>query len=135
MTTKEILGLKYSENEALFQKCLHKIKPFRNTDGEIPMIKLEKYIGLVQRKYSLQIDYICPTFIPDEENLYSATVRDTNTNRYLTYLYANTMYELFVKISILYFAVLNGKEFTLADWHGEKYKRQEKLKKVTNYEN
>jgi len=132
MTTKEILALNmYEENNAdIIQKHLKVIKPFENISGDVPMERLEKYIGLVQRKYALQIDYICPTFVPDEKNLYSASVRRTDTGKYLTDIYSTTMYELFCKVCILYNAVTKGKDFPLADWEGQKRKRAEKIKKI-----
>lgn len=135
MKTQDLLNKKYDDDKNLFQKCLHKIKPFKSVDGNVSLEMMEKYISLVQRKYALQIDYICPTFIPGEENLYSVTVRDTNRKEYLSYIYGASIYEVYVKVCILYFAVLNGNEFPLADWQGEKFKRTEKLKRITKYEN
>lgn len=135
MKVKEILNLNYSEsqNKDIIQKKMRGIKPFRDIPSniEIPLEKLEKYIGLVQRKYALQIDYICPVFIPEENNLYSATVRNTASNEYYTYIYGKSIYEVFAKISILYYALLKSNEnFPLADWEGQKNKRAERLKTI-----
>lgn len=135
MKVKEILNLNYSEpqNKDIIQKKMRGIKPFRDIPSniEIPLEKLEKYIGLVQRKYALQIDYICPVFIPEENNLYSATVRNTASNEYYTYIYGKSIYEVFAKISILYYALLkNNENFPLADWEGQKAKRAERLKTI-----
>ena len=139
MKVKEILNLNYSnpQDKNIMQKKLRGIKPFRNipVNVEIPLESLERYISLVQRKYALQVDYICPVFIPEELNLYSVTVRNTCTNEYLTYIYGKTIYEVFVKVSILYYALTkSGKEFPLADWEGQKLKRAERLKKITEDE-
>jgi len=135
MKVKEILNMDYSnpQDKDIMQKKLRGIKPFRDipVNVEIPLNKLEKYVGLVQRKYALQIDYICPVFVPDEENVYSVTVRNTASNEYLTYIYGKTIYEVFVKISILYYALTKGdKQFPLADWEGQKIKRADRLKKI-----
>ena len=135
MKVKEILNLNYSElqNKDIIQKKMRGIKPFRDIPSniEIPLEKLEKYIGLVQRKYALQIDYICPVFIPEENNLYSATVRNTASNEYYTYIYGKSIYEVFAKISILYYALLkNNENFPLADWEEKKKKRAERLKTI-----
>ena len=135
MKVKEILSLNYSspENKDIMQKKLRGIKPFRDipVNVEIPLEKLEKYIGLVQRKYALQVDYICPVFIPEEDNLYSVTIRNTTSNEYLTYIYGKTIYEVFVKISILYYALTkDGKDYPLADWEGQKQRRAERLKRI-----
>jgi len=135
MKVKEILNMDYSnpQNKDIMQKKMRGIKPFRDipVNEEIPMEMLEKYVGLVQRKYALQIDYICPVYVPEENNLYSATIRNTASNEYYTYIYGKTIYEVFVKISILYYALTkSGKEFPLADWEGQKKRRAEKLKIV-----
>jgi hypothetical protein len=133
MKVKEILSLDYSnaESKDIMQKKLRGIKPFREipSNVEIPLEKLEKYVGLVQRKYALQVDYICPVYIPNENNLYSITVRNTASNEYLTYLYSKTIYEAFVKISILYYALTkDGKDFPLANWEEQKIIRAKKIK-------
>ena len=135
MKVKEILNMDYSnpQDKDIMQKKLRGIKPFREipVNVEIPLEKLEKYVGLVQRKYALQIDYICPTYVPEESNIYSATIRNTASNEYYTYIYGRTIYEVFVKISILYYALTkDGKEFPLADWEGQKQRRAERLKIV-----
>ena len=135
MKVKDILNLDYSnpQNKDVMQKKMRGIKPFRDipVNEEIPMEMLEKYVGLVQRKYALQIDYICPVYVPEENNLYSATIRNTASNEYYTYIYGKTIYEVFVKISILYYALTkSGKEFPLADWEGQKKRRAERLKIV-----
>ena len=135
MKVKEILSMNYSvpQDKDVMQKKLRGIKPFRDVpvNVEIPLEKLEKYIGLVQRKYALQVDYICPVFIPEEDNLYSVTVRNTASNEYLTYIYGKTIYEVFVKISILYYALTKGgKEFPLADWEGQKIRRAKKIQET-----
>ena len=135
MKVKEILNLDYSnpQNKDIMQKKMRGIKPFRDipVNEEIPIEMLEKYVGLVQRKYALQIDYICPVYVPEENNLYSATIRNTASNEYYTYIYGKTIYEVFVKISILYYALTkSGKEFPLADWEGQKKRRAERLKIV-----
>lgn len=135
MKVKEVLNLNYSnpQDKDIMQKKLRGIKPFRNipVNVEIPLESLEKYISLVQRKYALQVDYICPVFIPEELNLYSVTVRNTASNEYLTYIYGKTIYEVFVKISILYYALTKGdKQFPLADWEGQKIARAKRLKKI-----
>lgn len=135
MKVKDILNMDYSnpQNKDVMQKKMRGIKPFRDipVNEEIPMEMLEKYVGLVQRKYALQIDYICPVYVPEENNLYSATIRNTASNEYYTYIYGKTIYEVFVKISILYYALTkSGKEFPLADWEGQKKRRAERLKIV-----
>jgi len=132
MNTKEIIGLNYySENNSdIIQKHLKVIKPFCAVEKEVPLDLMEKYVGLIQRKYALQVDYICPIFVPGEDNVYSATVRRTDTNKYLTYIYGKTIYEVFCKICILYHAVTYNKSFPLADWEGQKQARAKRIKTI-----
>lgn len=135
MTTKEVLALNYYEdgNAQIIKNRLKGIKPFQKyleNNEDVPMELMEKYIGLIQRKYALQLDYISPTFVPNENNLYSATVRRTDTGKYLTYIYSTTLYELVCKVCILYHAVTNGKSFPLADWKGQADKRAKTIKTI-----
>lgn len=105
MTTKEIIELDYysNNNDKIFQKCLKKIKPFENEE-EINLELLEKYVGLVCRKYDFQIDYINPMYIKGEKrNLYSCNVRNSRRAD-IAEIYACSIYELFVKLSILFYS-------------------------------
>ena len=134
MKTKEVLALDYyaDNNKDVFQKWLRKIKPFSGVEQneEIDILLLEKYIGLMQRKYALMIDNINPLYIPKERNMYSITVRNTNTDKDLTYIYSSTLYEGLVKICILFYAVTKSGEYPLADWEGDRKRRAEKLMKM-----
>lgn len=130
MKTKELMALRYDDDDTgLFQSALHKIKPFANVEGNIPLELIEKYIGMVHRKYAIQIDYITPIYVPDEKNLYSATIRNTSTNVYYDVVFETTLYALYAKIAILFWSLTNPKkEFPLADWEGQKIKRANYIK-------
>lgn len=132
MTTKEILGLDYYDgNQQTIQNALHKIKPFREIPGEVPLESIERYVGLVVRKYAIQVDYVCPTYVPEERNIYSVTIRRTYTNRYYDVLYGSTLYELYVKIAILFWALTNPKkDFPRQDWKKVKADREARLKRI-----
>ena len=138
MKVKDILNMDYSnpQHRDIMQKKLRGIKPFREipVNEEIQLEKLEKYIGLVQRKYALQVDNIFLVAVPEEPNVYSVTVRNTASNKHLSIIYGRTIYEVYVKISILYYALTKSeKEFPLADWEGEKKRRAEKIKESEDY--
>ena len=123
------MALDYEWDKEIIQRALHKIKPFQNEEDDVPMELIEKYIGMVQRKYAIQIDYVTPVFIPNERNLYSATIRKTSDDEYYNVIYGSTLYELFAKLAILYWALTNPKkDFPLADWEGQKQKRAKYLK-------
>lgn len=136
MKTKGIMNLdcRVAENKDKLQKALHNIKFFQDIEGDVPLVKIEKYIGLVQRKYAIQIDYVAPTFVPGEINLYSATVRktyETIEKAYCDVVYATELYELFAKIAVLYYSLTNPKkEYPLADWDGEAKRRVVKLERA-----
>lgn len=129
MTTKELLGMTYEGNENKFQKALRKIKPFRNIDLEenIPFTKLEKLIGVYERKYAIMCHWLCPTFIPGEKDLWCANVANTETGEMLNNLYGSSVYEIFVKLCILYYSeVQNG--LGLKNWDEWKNARMQKMK-------
>jgi hypothetical protein len=129
MKTKELMAIRYNDDTELFQSALHKIKPFTNVEGNIPLELIEKYIGMVHRKYAIQIDFITPVYVPDEKNLYSATIRNTSTDVYYDVVFETTLYALYAKIAILFWALTNPKkEFPLADWEGQKIKRANYIK-------
>lgn len=107
MTTKEIINLDYydNNNSKMFQKCLRKIKPFENEeDEEIKFELLEKYVSVACRKYPLFVDYINTMYFKDEKrNVYSSNVRSA-TKHEVSEIYASTMYEMFVKLSIVLYS-------------------------------
>lgn len=112
MTTKEIIELDYysNNNDKIFQKCLKKIKPFENEENEVSFDLLEKYVGLVCRKYGFQIDYINPMYIKGEKrNLYSCNTRNAR-KAVIAEIYACSIYELFVKLSILFYSEIKKVE-------------------------
>ena len=107
MTTNELLGLDYTieENKKLIQKALRRIKPFEDKplNEDIPLLTLELLVGKYERKYNLMINYICPTFVPGERNLYCATIKKKDETGILEFIYATELYELFAS----YFIVLS----------------------------
>ena len=130
MKTSEILNLKYDENKETFQKILHKIKPFENVEGNIPFEMLEKLISKYCRKYTIMPVYITPTYIPDEDNIYNVTLRNTGTMQDTHFIYAISMYELFAKMSIKIYSMVKNNEVEVQDWDKFKKEKEEKMKKI-----
>lgn len=133
MTTKELLGLTYEGNENKFQKALRKIKPFENIgiEKEIPFTKLEKLIGMYERKYAVMCHWLCPTFLPGEKDIWCANVANTETGEMFDNLYGSSLYEIFTKLAILYYSeVKNGIPLKSWDkWKSEKQKKYKQNKK------
>lgn len=106
------------DNSKKFQKLLRKIKPFSkiNMDEDIPLSKLEKLVRMYIIKYNLYIGSISENIIFD--NYYSAWVGKTvvsekrgKENVFLNSIEAWSIYEVFVKICILfYWEVENDEE-------------------------
>ncbi len=106
------------DNSKKFQKLLRKIKPFSkiDMDEDIPLIKLEKLVRMYIIKYNLYIGSISENIIFD--NYYSAWVGKTvvsekrgKENVFLNSIEAWSIYEVFVKICILfYWEVENDEE-------------------------
>ena len=120
MDIKLLMKIKYDEgnNSKKFQKLLRKIKPFSkiDMDEDIPLIKLEKLVRMYIIKYNLYIGSISENIMFD--NYYSAWVGKTivsgkrgKENVFLTSIEAWSIYEVFVKICILfYWEVENDEE-------------------------
>lgn len=108
MTTKDILDLKYNDKngKSAIDKCLQKIKPFENK--EVTMEMLEKYVGLVVRKYDVVVSMIFPFNQIGEDNIYSAHIRNCSEHRILEQIYGNTYYELYAKISIYFYSLVKN---------------------------
>lgn len=112
-------------NDEVFQNVLRKIKPFKNIpkDEEISLELLEKLIYKYECKYDIMINYICPTYIPDERRMYSVTFRNTNKKviKEFTRVYGSTIYELYIKIALFYYLEITLEQnITLKDW-GKRY--------------
>ena len=132
MTTSEILDLDYSDEvgKELIQKALRKIKPLSKFDieEEIPLDVLEKLISKYQHKYCLMINYITPTFVPEERNMYCATCKRTDTLEYIGNVYSSTIYELFAKLSIKFYYETQKGNIPTQDWEEVKRQRKKRLK-------
>lgn len=106
------------DNSKKFQKLLRKIKPFSkiDMDEDIPLIKLEKLVRMYITKYNLYIGSISENIVFD--NYYSAWVgknvvseKRGRENVFLNSIEAWSIYEVFVKICILfYWEVENDEE-------------------------
>lgn len=131
MTTNELLGLDYTieENKKLIQKALRRIKPFKDKplNEDIPLLTLELLVGKYERKYNLMINYICPTFVTGERNLYCATIKKKDETGILEFIYATELYELFAKISIYFFYCVSKEKVKPVDWKEFKKKMEERL--------
>ena len=108
MTTKDILDLKYNDKngKAAIDKCLQKIKPFENK--EVTMEMLEKYVGLVCRKYDVYVSLIFPFNENGEDDVYSAHIRNSSEHKILCIIYGNSYYELYAKISIYFYSLIKN---------------------------
>lgn len=106
------------DNSKKFQKLLRKIKPFSkiDMDEDIPLTKLEKLVRMYITKYNLYIGSISENIVFD--NYYSAWVgknvvseKRGRENVFLNSIEAWSIYEVFVKICILfYWEVENDEE-------------------------
>lgn len=106
------------DNSKKFQKLLRKIKPFSkiDMDEDIPLTKLEKLVRMYIVKYNLYIGSISENIVFD--NYYSAWVGKSvvsekrgRENVFLNSIEAWSIYEVFVKICILfYWEVENDEE-------------------------
>lgn len=132
MKTSEILSLDYykADNENIFQKALRNIKPFSkySLEENVPLEMLEKFIAKCEYKYNIMVNYITPVYIPDERNIYSATIRNTETFKVYKLIFASSLYELYVKLCIYYYSEIRRDVLTLKDWSKRNTRLNEYLK-------
>ena len=134
MTTQELLDLDYDveENKTLIQKALRKIKPLQKYEmgEEIPLLTLEILVGKYVRKYCLMVNYLTPTFIPGERNVYCASIKRTDSLQYLENVYGTTLYEVFAKLCIKFYYEVEKKNIPVQDWDKVKKERSKRLKEL-----
>lgn len=107
MKTEEILWSDYRkvENQVIIKKALCKIGPLKkyaeeDDDFKIPQEKIEKVIGIMVRKYNIMPQWITPTYIEGERNMYSCSIKTSDTHQWLGNVTATYMYELLAKMAI-----------------------------------
>lgn len=123
MKLDDILNIDYRkpEGKETIQKALRLIKPFAKcTKDNVPLESIEKYIGLVCRKYTIMIQYITPTYLPNnKDNIYSCSFKTTDSHEWLGNVYGHCLYELMAKAAIkMHSDVKRGKvnEHSSEDW-------------------
>lgn len=120
MAEKSIINYNFSnlEEKEKAIEMLSKIKPFRKYDGDVPLEAMESFINHICRKYKVRIGYVFLAFGigVDKENKekeykrpYDCIPIISDTGEHIAHINALTMYELFVKLSIiLYKKIKNG---------------------------
>lgn len=119
MKTSEILSKRYDRDKDIFQTLLRKIKPLSKypVEEEIPLEVLERLVATYEYKYAVQLDYIHPVFIPNENRIYSAVIRNTDTKDTYPIIYSGSLYEMMCKVCIFYYSEIAMKKAVgLKDW-------------------
>ena len=100
---KQILDTDFRTNEGkqVIQDTLHKIKPLTKCEGDIPLQKIEKLISLLSRKYNVGVQQINLSTIPNNVDVYKATLCTFNSFEQIGVVYGCCVYELYAKIAIL----------------------------------
>lgn len=131
MKTADILDLNCMtvEGKEKLQKALRHLKPFRkyDMDTNIPLESIEKYVGILSRKYHIMMQYITPTYIPNNVDFFSCSFKRTDTHKWLGCVYANTLYELYAKVAIKMVYEIKHEEIPEIDWEVVEEKQKEKL--------
>lgn len=105
MKTEDIMYIDYrkEENKEIIQKALRKIKAFSKFEEgtEVPLEELEKGVFYLASKYKLEPQWITMGFKACDKNiLYSASLKTSDTYKWLGSVYGKCLYELFAKLVI-----------------------------------
>lgn len=105
MKTEDILILDVLHNEKawdILHRALFKIKPFKKYEeqGKVPQEALEKFLGMVCRKYCVSIQYIIPSVLKNELNWWTLSAKRSDTHEWLGSVYGHTLYECLCKACI-----------------------------------
>ena len=114
MKTDEILNLDYrkEENKEIIQKVLRKIKPLSkfSEESNIPIEAIEKVIHVMVNKYEITPQWLTISYHEQDVNLYSISVKTSNTHKWLGNVYGVYLYEVFAKLAIkIYSEIKSGK--------------------------
>jgi hypothetical protein len=121
MTTKEVLNLdcRSLENKIKLQSCLLKIPQLKECtlDGRKPITleMLENYVSLMCRKYSVIVNYITPNYIDSQVDIYCISIKNLKQDS-VKFVYANSIYEAYCKISIAIYADFKKGKFEAMNW-------------------
>lgn len=114
MTIQEILNIDYreEENKEKIQKALHKIKPFKKFNDEIPLEKLEKLLFIFHKKYGIKLEQISTDGYGNESNfIWKALILVDKIENYKNYyVYGISFYEVLAKASLFIYSMIKERE-------------------------
>lgn len=102
MSLIDILDLdcRYEDDRQILQDTLHKIKPFKKIDGEIPMVKMEKLVKVISDKYGYHVNQISgDPWANDDSIVWRAMIVD-QSNLKSDNVYGTTLYEVMGKACV-----------------------------------
>lgn len=101
MKTVELLDLdcRTEEGKQKLNDAVRRIGNLKNI--KYPTIEdIEDAIGYMCRKYRIMVQHICPTYTKGEINIYSASIKTTDSFEWLGNVYGYCLYELMCKTAI-----------------------------------
>ena len=101
------LDCREEADQQVLQKVLHNIKPLAKFDGKIPQSKIEKLLGLICRRYYVDVKII-PVYIHENVDIYHNIVTTGITK--LVDVYGCSIYEVLAKTVIWLFNAIKNKE-------------------------
>lgn len=115
MKVSEILELdyRYKENREMIQDKLKSMKPFSKYSDEeqVPVNKIEKFIGVAIRKYDLYVRDISFACIKtNEENLYNMHILKESDLTMIGIIYGCELYEIMAKAAIYIYALIKSEK-------------------------
>lgn len=109
----KIMNLDYrkQENKEKINNILTKFKFLQGYKGKkVPQIEVENFIGMMCRKYQIGVQWVTMSFLPDEVNMFSASIICSDTHEWLGTVYGYCMLELLNKTAIKMFFDIKEKK-------------------------
>lgn len=114
MKVSEILELdyRYKENREEIQKKLKSMKGFdKYSDEDVPMNKIERFVGTACRKYDVYVRDISFACIKtNKENLYTVHIFKESDLTMIGIVYGCELYELMAKTAIYIYAMIKSEK-------------------------
>lgn len=131
MKIREILDLdcRVEENKQYLLKALKKIPPLAKYD-EIPLEAIEKAIGTMTRKYTIMIQYICPSYINNNDSIYCVSLKLIDPYQWLENVYGCNLYEVMAKTALRMYAEVKKGTVKLMSESTVVRRREDEIKSV-----
>lgn len=111
MKTEDLLNLdlRNEGSSEIIQKALHRIKPFADDEGDVPLKKLEKFMAVMTKKYNFDMQWITLAVLKNNMPFWRISFREGNPRYgWLGSVEGKDLYELMCKTCILIYSLIKS---------------------------